>query len=101
MVPFNSASFSSFLSEVEEVIPVAHENYESQLKPDSMVTVYLKGTVQDTKRSYAHIDTFGLLKPNLTVQVSAGNTTGPFGNTVACGPQSIIPSTSAGQVTIV
>ena len=40
------------------------------IKPDSVVKVFLRGRVKDTGRSYAVVDTFQLVKPDLTVKVA-------------------------------
>ncbi|ELT93168.1 hypothetical protein CAPTEDRAFT_156823 [Capitella teleta] len=50
-------------------LPISHEAYQKFLKPDSMVTIYLKGNVKETKKSYAKIDTIRMLKPKLTIKV--------------------------------
>jgi hypothetical protein len=50
-------------------LPITHDAYQKYLKPDSMVTIYLKGSVKETKKSYAKIDTIRMLKPHLNLKV--------------------------------
>ena len=51
-------------------MPITHDAYQKYLKPDSMVTIYMKGTVRETKKSYAKIDTISMRKPALEIHVS-------------------------------
>ena len=48
---------------------ISYDDYISFLKPDSIVKVFLKGTVLETKRSCAKVDTFQILKPGIEVKV--------------------------------
>ena len=48
---------------------VTADGYEAYMKPDSIVTIYLKGYVVDTKRSYAHVESFQVAKPGLEIEV--------------------------------
>lgn len=50
-------------------LPVTGSDYIQVLKPDSIVTVYLKGTVVDTGLSYAHIDKIAITNPEILVSV--------------------------------
>ena len=43
--------------------------YAAVMKAESVVTVYLKGTVAETKKSHAHIDSFPMAKPGLEIEV--------------------------------
>ena len=58
------------LSEVTKEVHVAHDDYDDYLKPESMIQAYLRGTVIETKRSYAHIESFALTKPSIKIEVS-------------------------------
>ena len=60
-------------------LPITHDAYQKYLKPDSLLTVYLKGTVQETGLSYAKIDTISMRRPSLTVKVGyrKGSNTSP------------------------
>ena len=54
----------------ELLLHVVPEDYMHLIKPESMVKVYLKGTVLDNNRSYARQDTFTFTKPTLEIQVN-------------------------------
>ena len=55
--------------EAESVLHIPHDDYEHVLKPEASVQVYLRGTVVDTKRSYAHLESFSFSKPPITLKV--------------------------------
>lgn len=57
------------LAEREEVLTVSHEEYMKFVKPDPSIQVYLKGSVKETKKSYAHYETFAFTKPPLQLEV--------------------------------
>ena len=57
------------LTEGEIEFPVISHDYAGVLKPESMVTVYLKGTVSETGRTYAHVESFHIKRPGLSIQV--------------------------------
>ncbi len=52
-------------------LEITADMYEAYLKPDSMVTIYMKGHVEETKKAYAQIKSFHVSKPQLTLQVCA------------------------------
>ena len=63
--------FAIFLyTEYEKVIKVSYEEYRDYIKAEASIQVYLRGTVKETKRSYAHCETFSLTKPPLKLSVS-------------------------------
>ena len=64
-------SHNLYFTVIEESLslPVNYSDLEGILIPDAVVTVYLKGTVKETKRSYAHVESFKLTKPSLDVKV--------------------------------
>ena len=45
------------------------KEYIGFIKPEATIQVFLKGTVKETKKSYAHNETFSLVKPSLKVEV--------------------------------
>ena len=59
-----------FITERTVSVTVPSDDYLDIIKPDSMITAYMKGTVKETGRSYAHIDNISVLKPSLMISVS-------------------------------
>ena len=57
------------LSEREETVHVTYDDYKSFIKPEAAIQIYLKGTVKETKKSYAHNETFSFTKPSLKLEV--------------------------------
>ena len=55
--------------EREEIVHVTDEDYKAFIKPEATIQVYLKGTVKETKKSYAHSETLSLTKPSLKMEV--------------------------------
>ena len=55
--------------EREETVHITYEEYKSIIKPEATIQVYLKGTVKETKKSYAHNETFSFTKPTLKLKV--------------------------------
>ena len=51
------------------MLRIVYNDYKHLIKPESMVKIYLKGTVLDTNKSYARQDTFTFSKPPLEIQV--------------------------------
>lgn len=51
-------------------LTVTSEDYVDILNMDASVTIYMKGTVKETGRSYADIDNLSVIKPDLMVSVS-------------------------------
>ena len=68
---FASVFLMFSLTEKTITMAVKHDDYVSYLKPESMLTVYLKGTVKETKKAYAKIDTIGIKKPELLLMVGS------------------------------
>lgn len=58
-----------YLVEREEIVHVSDEEYKAFIKPEATIQVYLKGTVKETKKSYAHNETLSLTKPSLKMEV--------------------------------
>ena len=48
---------------------MSDEEYKAFIKPEATIQVYLKGTVKETKKSYAHNETLSLTKPSLKMEV--------------------------------
>ena len=64
-----------YLVEREEIVHVSEEEYKAFIKPEATIQVYLKGTVKETKKSYAHSETLSLTKPSLKMEVRKFNQT--------------------------
>ncbi len=57
-------------AENEKLITVTYEEYKNYIKAEASIQVYLKGTVEESRRSYAQSEAFSLSKPSLELSVS-------------------------------
>ena len=58
-----------FHTEREESIHVSYDEYKKYIKPEACIQIYLKGSVKETRKSYAHYETLALTKPSLKLEV--------------------------------